>query len=202
MGIATFEGPYWKSIKNQKSIARDFGTFAITSSNKNPEITMKWIDYFYGEEGSFFFRMGMEGKTYEMKEDGVYDYIDQIKNNKNGLAYAVGQFTIWPGQGAPHWINERNSTGINSQNTRQAQAELEPYLVQRVSNRPNLNIQNEKRLNELQSNINQFVEASREQFIKGTFSFDEWNVYLDTLEKLGINELEKIYQGAYDIMNK
>lgn len=144
IGIAPWKGPFGDQIKNQRSIARDFGAFAITSANKYPEITMKWIDYFYGEEGSFFLRMGIEGETYTKKNDGTYDYVDSIKNNKNGLAYAVGKFTIWPGMGAPHWINDNNSIGINSKNTQEAQAALKDHLVQRVSNRPILDIKSEK----------------------------------------------------------
>ena len=202
MGIAPWKGPLGDQLKNQYSIARDLGTFAITSLNKHPQITMKWIDYFYGQEGSLFFRMGVEGVTYEKKPDGTYDYTENIKNNKNGLSYAVGQFTIWPGMGAPHWINEQNSIGVDSENTRMAQAALKDYLVERVSNRPILDIKSEKRLSELKANIDMFVKASREKFIKGEFGFDKWDIYCDTLEKLGIKEMEQIYQRAYDTMEK
>ncbi len=202
IGIAPWKGPLGDQIKNQRSIARDFGAFAITSANKYPEITMKWIDYFYGEEGSFFLRMGIEGETYTRKPDGTYDYVDSVKNCKNGLAYAVGKFTIWPGMGAPHWINDNNSIGVNSKNTQEAQAALKDYLVQRVSNRPILDIKSEKRLNELKTNIDLFVGASREKFIKGEFGFSQWDTYCSTLDRLGIKEIQDIYQRAYDLMDK
>ncbi|UJF34817.1 extracellular solute-binding protein [Paenibacillus hexagrammi] len=103
MALPPWKGPLGDQLKNQRPMARDFGAFAITSANPFPEITMRWIDYFYGKEGSFFFRMGIEGKTYLKQPDGSYTYTDEIKSHPRGLALAAGQYFIWPGRGAPHW---------------------------------------------------------------------------------------------------
>src|SRR5699024_5510461 len=43
------------------------GAFLITSENESPATTVRWIDYFYGDEGMKMFFMGVEGETYEEK---------------------------------------------------------------------------------------------------------------------------------------
>src|SRR5699024_2489828 len=41
----------------------NLGAFLITSENEHPAATMRWIDYFYGDEGIKLFFMGIEGET-------------------------------------------------------------------------------------------------------------------------------------------
>ena len=60
------------------------GSVAISTSCKNPELVVQWLDYAYGEEGHLLYNFGVEGETYEVK-DGEYVYTDLIKNNPNGL---------------------------------------------------------------------------------------------------------------------
>lgn len=198
IGISPWKGPYGDQIKNQDSIARDLGAFAITSKNEYPELTMEWVDYFYSGTGSLFFRMGVLGETYYANERGKYYYSDEIYNDPDGFSEALGKLSIWTGKGAPHWINNVNSAGINSQNTINAQSALEPYLVEEVYSRPMLDLVSEKRLKEIQSNIDLYVAVTREKFIRGELDFDAWDIYCETLDELGINELEELYQMAYN----
>src|SRR5699024_1428372 len=44
--------------------------FVITDKCEYPEAAVRWIDYFYGEEGTRMFYMGKEGETYEKTADG------------------------------------------------------------------------------------------------------------------------------------
>ena len=46
------------------------GTFAITSNNEYPEASIRWVDYFYSQEGSEFLNQGPEGYLYEIDENG------------------------------------------------------------------------------------------------------------------------------------
>lgn len=41
------------------------GTFSITNKNPNPEASIRWIDYFYSQEGYEFLNMGPEGELWE-----------------------------------------------------------------------------------------------------------------------------------------
>src|SRR5690625_6748171 len=45
------------------------GVFAITQENKHPEATMRWIDYFYSDEGAIFMHYGIEGEDFKYIDD-------------------------------------------------------------------------------------------------------------------------------------
>lgn len=46
---------------------------------------VRWLDFFYTEEGSRYQYMGIEGETYEVDEDGTYEYVEEITDNPDGL---------------------------------------------------------------------------------------------------------------------
>jgi len=54
-------------------------TFAITDACEYPEIVMAWVDYLYTEEGSILARLGIEGETYKVDEDGMWSWITDGK---------------------------------------------------------------------------------------------------------------------------
>ena len=43
-----------------------------------------------------------------------------------------------------------------------------------------------------------YMEESELKFIKGSMSFDKWDDYVATCKKLGIDDLQKVYQQVYD----
>jgi putative aldouronate transport system substrate-binding protein len=73
------------------------GGIALTSSCRDPELVLRFYDYFYSEEGHVFSNWGIEGETYEYNADGSLQYTDLIKNNPDGLSreQAMAKYTIW-----------------------------------------------------------------------------------------------------------
>src|SRR5699024_7043477 len=45
------------------------GAFALSSENPNPEASIRWVDYFYSQEGWEYINMGPEGYIWEWDED-------------------------------------------------------------------------------------------------------------------------------------
>ncbi|MDF2649883.1 MAG: transporter substrate-binding protein [Paenibacillus sp.] len=54
---------------------------AITSTSKNPELVIKWLDYAYGPEGNQLFNFGIEGVSYNL-ENGKPKFTKTILNNR------------------------------------------------------------------------------------------------------------------------
>src|SRR5690625_2753778 len=52
------------------SPVNSLGHFSITNVNENPEATLRWLDYFWSDEGAKMFFMGLERETYEETDDG------------------------------------------------------------------------------------------------------------------------------------
>lgn len=58
---------------------------AISTDCENPEEVVKWIDYWYSDEGYMLMNFGVEGKTYNMV-DGKPVYTDEILHNPENLS--------------------------------------------------------------------------------------------------------------------
>ena len=175
------------------------GTFVITKANKNPEASMRWIDYFYGDEGTRMLRMGFEGVTYTVDENGEYQYTDDIVNNPDGLDLdqAVGKFTVWPGGG---------HAGVNMTKYMKSSATWPVSLEANELYRkfiPQEICQFTFAIDEIQNmtkyaQITPYINECAAQFIIGKKSFDEWDSYVAELEKMDVKGLEAIYQKAYE----
>lgn len=198
IGIAPFAGPTGLRGKNNSPVARDFGTFAIMNTNEHPEATIRWIDYFYGQEGSRFFRMGPEGETHYRNDSGQYVYIDSIMQDPRGTGAAIGQMTIWPQGGAPHLINDENSIAINSATTSRAQVALQPYLDNPVYGVPIFSPEAQREVVAIRTDLEAYVLENTARFITGAQTFAQWNDYVAGLQRIGIARLEQLYQEVYD----
>ncbi len=194
IGISPIEGPYGEPpLQHSAPIARDFGAFAITSSNQYPHETIRWIDHFYGEEGSIFYRYGVEGETFYYQDDGLPEYLEEYFDDGGD----IGDFTPWPGGGAPQYVTDRNASAINSLETQEAQKMLDPYMVD-IYGPPMFDEETSREVDRLRQDIDVFFDESITRFITGDLSFDQWDEYVSTLENMGLHQLEQIYQEAYD----
>ncbi|MBU5441942.1 extracellular solute-binding protein [Paenibacillus sp. MSJ-34] len=198
VGIAPPAGPHGDRLQSQAlPIARDFGAFAITSVNKYPEVTMRWIDYFYSDEGSTMLRFGREGEHYELRDGIPYykeDFLEDITNQAKITPYAGG--------GAPHIISDKVASFINPPQVQEAQNKLDPFMPKVKYAAPVFDEQTAQQVNVLRNDIDKYYEEQSTKFIVGSLSFDKWDEFQATLKKMKIDELEKLYQDAYDKMQK
>ncbi|HML47797.1 MAG TPA: hypothetical protein PKE04_13720 [Clostridia bacterium] len=56
------------------------------------------------------------------------------------------------------------------------------------------------RLTVIVTDINTYRDESATRFIVGEVGFDQWDTYVQTLQQIGLKELEAAYQAAYDMM--
>lgn len=206
VGGVTLKGPHGDELfSNTVSNIFNIGNFAITKNNKNPEATMRWVDNLYSDEGSKLFFMGLENTTFKKLPDGSLDYVDSIKNNPNGLTQdqAVSQYLTWVGVGYPGILKQEFFKGAEgTEKSIQAMKNVEAQLPKDVW-MPFLYTQEETdRLNALKADIETYVKESLAKFITGNVSFTEWDKYVSTLQKMGLEEYMKIYKAAYDRYSK
>ncbi|WP_284645869.1 extracellular solute-binding protein [Paenibacillus silviterrae] len=198
VGIAPFKGPHGDRLQLAAPVPRDFGAFAITSVNKHPEATMRWIDYFFGDEGSTLLRFGRLGEHYEMR-NGIPYYTDAFLASSNG---AQAKITPYAGGGAPHLISEKVASFINPPQVQEAQKKLDPYMPKIRYAAPMFDEATAQKVNVLRNDIDKYYEEQSTKFIAGALSFDKWGEFQATLKKMKIDELQKLYQDAYDNLKK
>lgn len=201
-GMAPIVGPYGDQLYSGASpIASPTGTFAITNVNKHPEASIRWVDYFYGDEGSVFARFGVEGQTYTMK-DGVPVFNDSVLNDSRGLMAAMGEINLVPGGGFPHLVTEQSGGPTNNEKVRELQSFIEDYIPKTIYGAPIFDKATNEKIMPIRADVDKFVDESVAKFILGELSFDTWDKYVDTLNKMGIDKLEEAYQQAYDAGKK
>ncbi|WP_062108939.1 extracellular solute-binding protein [Bacillus niameyensis] len=177
------------------------GQFVISKKNKYPEATIRWVDHLYSEEGSKMFFMGFKDETYVETADGKFEYTDEIKNNPNGLTQdqAVGQYLVWPGSGYPGILKQeffQGSEGMPS--SLEAAKRVEPYIPEEIWAPFNYTIEELEEMNALRDDIETYIKEMNAKFITGAASFDDWDNYVKTFDKMGLDRYMKIYQDAYD----
>lgn len=192
IGIAPLEGPHGDRLQLAAPVPRDLGAFAITSVNKHPEATMRWIDYFFSDEGSTMLRFGREGEHYEMR-DGIPYYTEAFLATGD-----QSKITPYAGGGAPHLISEQVSSYINPPQVQEAQHALDPYMPKIRYQTPMFDEQTAQKINVLRNDIDKYYEEQSTKFIAGTLGFDKWEEFQSTLKKMNIDELQQLYQDAYD----
>lgn len=176
------------------------GSLVLTKNIKNPEMLVRWVDYFYSEEGSKLFFMGKEGVTYETKPDGSVDFVDAIKNNPNGLNFdqSVSKYLTWPGGGYAGIVRKKYFRGSEGSAASLAAAEkLKPHFPKEIWSSFSFTADETDTLTTLGNDILTYTGEMRVKFITGKIPFSEWDSYVSELNKMGLKKYMDIYEAAY-----
>lgn len=177
------------------------GQFAITSENKHPEATMRWIDDSYSEEGAVFLNLGAEGKTWKWKDKAknIRAHVDQPEGFKSMEDYR-GTLTPDYGIPVPKWGRKDEivweDDHFNDFTVEETEKKLLPvghvpmphvYLTKEESND----------VSRIRSDLDTYVQQMEAKFITGQQPLSKWDDYVKTIEKMDANQLVKIYSDAY-----
>ncbi|MEC0126501.1 extracellular solute-binding protein [Paenibacillus pabuli] len=204
VGMPVLKGPHGDQTYNAYgSPLGNIGMFVLTDKAQNPEAMIRWMDYFYSDEGIKTFFMGWKDETYKEDADGNVDYVDNIKNNPDGLNLdqAVGQYLIWPGGYYPGFVKQKYFKGAEGLPTSVENAKkAESHILPQDQIWPPFNFTQEEQrdLTTFQTDIETYVDEMRDKFITGNESFDNWDQYVEALQKMGVERYVAIYQSAAD----
>ncbi len=177
------------------------GAFAISSTNPYPKESMRWIDYYYGEEGAKLLWLGEEGVTYIDNGDGTYAMTEYVTNNPDGLnrPQAIGQYAIgFAGGGCPVFTTEAFERARLTDACFEAWDTVMPYYQVEGLASFSYTTEEQDRLNALSADIVTYVDETKVQFITGKQSFDQWDSYVKNIENMGLEEYVQIQQAAYE----
>jgi len=202
IGGFALEGPNGhKSYTGTRHPVDRPGAFVITEGNEHPAATMRWIDYFYGDEGSELFLMGIEGETFEINEDGDHEYVEDIRDNPEGLTLdqAVARYLTWPGGGYPAYNKEKYYKGSEgTEATHKAVEKIKPDLIEEVWPAFSYTEEENRIMQTTGADIEKYVDESTDKFISGDMSFDQWDEYVQTIKDMNLEEYMEIQQNAYE----
>src|SRR5690625_1391573 len=174
--------------------------FAITDKNDNIAATLRWMDYFYSEEGAKLFFMGVEDVTFEVDEEGNYDYLrDAMDDDDLSLDHSFSSYFTYMGSGYPGMIFEQFHNGSASlPSSIEATEKLETDMIEEVWPRFTYDEDETDVLMDSEVDLHKTVEEMRAQLIVGQASFDEWDEYIETLNEIGLEDYLEAQQSAYE----
>lgn len=175
----------------------------ISSNCKYPEAVVQYLDYFYSDEGMKLFFMGIEGETWEYDENGNAVYTDYVTKNPDGKRSeeVLGAYTCWAGGNNPT-IADNKYFGQNvGARTLEAAMKLEPYCPEEVWQAFTFPSEEGELAADYELDIGTYVTDMRAKFITGSESLDNWDAYVEQLNRMDLEGYTELVQSAVDRYN-
>lgn len=205
-GIAHLTGPHGDKTCFEPNYGNDItsNSIAITTANKNPSGTMKWLDNFFGGKGLEYMNFGEEGKTFNW-EDGYPKLTDYVLNNEDGTdrismcAMNLGAYESWfptlqdwryYEQTLCEWGSDAISTWAESADT----SGILPTMQ--------FTQEEDEQKTQIMSQIDTFVSEGINKIVIGSEPLEYLTIIREEITKMGIDKVLDIYNAAYDRYNK
>jgi putative aldouronate transport system substrate-binding protein len=199
------------------SLTRDVirANMLITKNAENPDLIMRWVDWFYSFNGTFF-RLGREGVDWRAAEPGELDFNgqpakynllqvaedDPFYNNVDWTQSIPVNYSQEYRESAVAASDFRDATISNGTEVQLFQGTI-PYeaVARDVSQSiPGLNSPADliSDYGRIKTEIETYQENAMVQFITGTLSLDgDWDAYVEQLKTIGLDEYMQMSNDAY-----
>lgn len=173
----------------------------ITTTNKNPEQSAKFLNYLYTEQGRMLKNFGVEGDTYTMQGD-YPTYTDKVLNDPDGIAVAnaMGKYfrASYPNPGysnVPAYIEQYYKY---DQQKEALEVFGHQYEYSVAHGLPALTPTSEEteEVSAILETINTYKNEMFAKFIMGTESLDNFDAYVQTLKDMNLERIIEIYTQA------
>ncbi|MEN6315884.1 MAG: hypothetical protein ABFD25_16735, partial [Clostridiaceae bacterium] len=198
------KGPYGDQIHfwadDYKGASGQQGVFCITNTNKYPNESIQWADYWYSKVGRTFV-WGINGVIYNFNKDGEPEYTDYVMKNPNGKSMnevrgsiSIGR-GIWPSiVGAHSLVVSMYPLEIETNRIKYRKPEL---MTMPLPVGLSFTQSENDKLTKL-NDIKTYVRENLTNFIIGNKPISEWDSYVAGVKSMGIDEMIKVYQDSYD----
>lgn len=175
---------------------------AISTSAKNPEQIIKWLDYKYGEEGHLLFNFGIEGQSYKM-ENGYPKYTDTIMNNPDKLpvTQAMAKYFIasWSGPIVQDKRYIEQYFALPEQ--RDAQKAWMGADHSKLMPPVTLTADESSKVASIMNDVKTYRDEMTTKFIMGVEPLSNFDKFVSTIKSMGVDEAIKARQAALDRFN-
>ncbi|WP_270811107.1 extracellular solute-binding protein [Hungatella effluvii] len=180
--------------------------WGISSQCKDPVTVIKFMDYFFTEEGSDLMNWGIEGDTFTRDADGSKHFTDTVLQSELtpiGYLRSIGaQYRIGMCQDGDYEYATMKEDGIEANKLYNGHDEwfddsLPPYLDGKMALK--YTSDDETEYKNIMASIKPYVDEKFQSWILGVNDFDsEYDTFIKELKARGIDRALEINQKAYD----
>ncbi len=193
---------HWDSYKaSNVGKNMEYGNVAVTTSCKNIEMAVKWLNFLYTDAGSNLANWGIEGLNYETV-DGKKQYLPAMWDYKGisqeGLNY------YFKGHNCATYAYSDTTCHANLLKSPEATAIRLEYdddpLLDSALYLPSISLTEEESetRTDVMTDIDTYVDEMVLKFIIGTESLDGWDAYVATVKSMNLQDAINVTQAAYD----
>lgn len=177
------------------------GQFAITDKNKYAEASIRWVDYFFTEEGGAFMSQGPEGLGWKYIDEERKMWEKIIPEGYASSEEYRGTLTPNCGTFTPGVVSSKFLLGLNAAHVVNLEEQIaKAYLPYMKDSFPMVKFtaKEQEEVATLSTDIEKYVGQMEARFITGEISIDKWDEYVENLKKMNVDRLTELYQVAYD----
>jgi putative aldouronate transport system substrate-binding protein len=175
---------------------------AISSACENIDLALGWLNFWYTEEGYYLKNYGIEGDSYVL-EDGDISYTDVVLSSEYGLVPAVALLLYSVGN-SDFGVGAQDRTAYFYSPLQSEARDVWTDSCDGAWAYPNVTMTSEESsiISTKGGDILTYIAESVPKFIIGELDPEtDWAGYVDTCNRLGINEILDAYQSALDRYN-
>lgn len=175
------------------------GAFVVSATCKEPIAALKWVDYFYSEDGQIMSNMGFEGVTFEYDDSGEIKYTEEILNNPEGLTLTQARAKYMNFLSGPGVMSDEYYKGAETYPT---STEGLKYYIDAIPEEVwpafNYTYEENEEISALQTDISAYVNEMTAAFITGKEDLGKWDSYVKEFDRLGLDRYMELVNTGYE----
>lgn len=190
-------------VQTDKAVITGKGSASITTTSKYQKEAMAFLDYGFSKEGHMLYNFGIEGQSYKM-ENGYPKYTDVILKNPEGLPFAsiapkyFRNSDSSPSVQDPRYLEQYYSLKQQQESYTTWSKYQKNYIEANTRLRGTLTADENSRVAAIMSEVNTYKDEMYLKWLLGQESIDKFDAYVQQINKMGMEEVLKIRQAAYD----
>jgi putative aldouronate transport system substrate-binding protein len=193
-------GPSGKRLLSWRSDTLLYWTrgVAVTTRCKSPDRAVQYLDFWFSDEGDRMLNFGIEGDTYTLVK-GKPTYTERITKNPDGISVSEARAMFLPVTDDMVGIERVEGFMQFLVYPEQIEAMEKVWSVNDGAlGLPQLSLgdADSQRIGKLMGDITTYRDESMNKFIMGLMPLGDFDGYVSTIKKMGIEEVIAIYQTA------
>ncbi|HJB90653.1 MAG TPA: extracellular solute-binding protein [Candidatus Eisenbergiella merdigallinarum] len=176
----------------------------ISVQTKYPERIVEMMNWLYTDEGRMISNYGKEGELYDLVDGEPVikqEALDGVKDASDPSTALMGKF----GGGllglafyVDNGIEKQTSDPILVEQGGRIDQLAQEGIITPFPNYPSFTDEEQQKVTEIEQKLSNVFNQEIDGFITGKKSMEEWPALVETLQSQGSQELESIFNAAYD----